>query len=533
MWFAPLPTGPLLNPSGSTDYMALFRRGAQWKRAARHVRVFKLYGGWILYAGATQAQLRLIIADLKRRHIALAVEAPALPATSTCGNGVEGFHDSAGSAAILASKIKRAGGTLKYVAFDEPFAFGSLYDGANSCQWTAQRVAGDLHHYVRSLRRWFPHVVAGDIEPLWAGHDPQALADWMGAYKRATGSRLGFFHLDLDYDNLPKWPQEAHSLERAAHTHGIPFGIIYYGGYAASTDLEWTSSAEQRFVEYEAQAGFRPDQAVLQSWEDKPDQALPETQQGTFTWLIDQYLRPRTHLKLSLSGDSASARLTDPHGSPLNGKTVMLSATPLDGNGAYAEYDVSGTVPADAVQAVVGLRVNMECGCAGPADLTLYQSSYTQAGGANLVPNPNFAQGITGWGTWGNANVAVDQSDRGGLALNVTASPSQQAGLNSSEFAVSAGQSFHLAFDARVSPLSTGSGYFALIFLHTNGSEVTRTEVPLTAASITLGSAITNQNGVATGSVKALHGATFRVQELFPGDASWFPAYATTEVARP
>jgi hypothetical protein len=394
-------------------------------------------------------------------------------------------------------------------------------------------VAKELASYVSTLRSWFPRLVAGDIEPLLVGEDPQQLTGWMDAYKRATGSRLGFFHLDLDYDNRPDWPQEAAGLERAAHARGIPFGLIYYGGYTASTDGEWTNSAEQRFVEYEAQAGFRPDQAILQSWEDHPNRALPEANPGTFTWLIDQYVRPRTHLALTVSGDSASATLTSPGGSPLSGKTAALSATPLDGNGQYAKYAVSGTAPPGALRAVVGLRVNMECGCSGHADLTLYQSSFTQADGANRVPNPSFAQGLTGWGDWGNAIISLGPSDRGGTALNITANPSQQAGLNSSEFAVTAGQRFDLSVYARVAPISSGSGYFAVFFLDGNGAELGRTRVPLEAASIALGSATTNQNGQTTGSFAALHAATFRIQEVFPGDKKWFPAYASTTVVKP
>jgi hypothetical protein len=249
--------------------------------------------------------------------------------------------------------------------------------------------------------------------------------------------------------------------------------------------------------------------------------------------LIDQYVRPRAHLTLAVSGDSASATLTSPRGSPLGGKIVALTATALDGKGQYAEYDVSGTVPPGAVQAVVGLRVNMECVCSGPADLTLYQSSYTQADEANRVHNPRFAQGLTGWGDWGDADISLGPSDRGGTALNVTANPSQQAGLNSSGFAVTAGQRFHLSFDARVAPLSTGSGYFAVFFLDGNGTELARIRKPLAAASIALGSATTNQNGQTTGSFAALHAATFRIQEVFPGDKKWFPAYASTTVVKP
>jgi hypothetical protein len=169
----------------------------------------------------------------------------------------------------------------------------------------------------------------------------------------------------------------------------------------------------------------------------------------------------------------------------------------------------------------------------GAADLTLYQSAYSQAGGANRVPNSDFAQELTDWGTWGDANISLGPSDRGGTALNVTATPSQQAGLNSTEFAVTAGQGFDLSFDARVAPLSTGSGYFAVFFLDGNDAEVTRIELPLAAPSIPLGSEATNRSGSVTASLATLHGGTFRIQEFFPGDKTWFPAYASTTVVRP
>jgi hypothetical protein len=177
--------------------------------------------------------------------------------------------------------------------------------------------------------------------------------------------------------------------------------------------------------------------------------------------------------------------------------------------------------------------VNTECNCAGTADLTLYQSAYSEAGGANRVSNPAFAQGLTDWGTWGTANISLSPSDRGGTALNVTATPSQQAGLNSNEFAVTAGQAFQVSFDARVAPLSSGSGYLAVFFLDSNNVELARESLPFAAASIPLGTATTDQNGGVTGSLAPLQGATFSIQEMYPGDKRWFPAYASTTIARP
>ncbi len=324
---------------------------------------------------------------------------------------------------------------MKYVAFDEPFAFGSLYDGENACRWSPERVAQELADYVRRLRRYFPKVVAGDIEPLWAGVDPQQLVDWMDTYARVTGHRLPFFHLDLDFSR-PDWPQDSHSLEDAARTRGIRFGLIYYGGYNRATDREWTGAAEERFVDYEAKEAIRPDQVVFQSWEDRPDHVLPETKAGTFTWLIDRYFRPRTKLTLGLSGGVVSGRLTGAHGESLYGRSVRLTATPLDGPGARGQYTLTGRVPAGAGSAVVGFRVNTECGCSGAADFTLFEALYQESGGPNRVPNPRFDQGLDGWGYLGDGLTQLEPVGTGGQALHVTAAAAQVAAINSAIFSV-------------------------------------------------------------------------------------------------
>src|SRR5262249_43691376 len=76
VWFAPLPPDlPEHAGGGSRDYMQLFRRGAKWQRAARHVKVFKIYSGWATDI-ARFSDLRRLILDLRRRKIALAAEVP-------------------------------------------------------------------------------------------------------------------------------------------------------------------------------------------------------------------------------------------------------------------------------------------------------------------------------------------------------------------------------------------------------------------------------------------------------------------------
>ncbi len=70
-------------------------------------------------------------------------------------------------------------GSLQYVAFDEPFEFGSLSSDATyvtPCHWTADQIAEDAVRHVALLRTVFPDVIVGDIEVIPATF---AAPDWL------------------------------------------------------------------------------------------------------------------------------------------------------------------------------------------------------------------------------------------------------------------------------------------------------------------------------------------------------------------
>lgn len=525
VWFAPLPPDlPEHAGGGSRDYMQLFRRGAKWQRAARHVKVFKIYSGWATDI-ARFSDLRRLILDLRRRKIALAAEVPALVPTDTCGNGIEGF---AGPryARRLAEAIKAAGGTLAYVAFDEPFAFGHLYEGPNACGWSAEKIAHDVAAFVDELRESFPRVVAGDIEPLWSGQAPAAFEAWMETYARITGTALPFFDLDVDFSRLD-WVAATKELELFARELGVRFGLISIG--AGSGDQQWTGVAEDRLATYEATTGLQPDDVIFQSWLDYPHHVLPETKPGTFTWLIDRYFRPRTALRLDAGTASATATLTSARGAPVPGKALEVAATPADGPGHLSTYTLRGSVPPRATTAVVGFRVNTECGCSGVADFTLYRVSYAAGNRVNRVPNGDFAAGLEGWGLWGGGQMHVD-STANGRGLRVLAAPGEVAAANSSEFPVNAGGRFTLAFDAQVAPRSAGSGYFDIVFL--SGTEVARSTIDIAAAPVSLVRPVTGANGAVQLDTGPLAPGRYELEAWFRGDKRWFPSYAATTISR-
>lgn len=532
IWFAPLPPMPERVGRefiGSVDFMKLFAEDAPWTNAAHHVDVFKLLGDWVIDY-ATDVELRQAVADLNRRGIAIAFEAGALIPTEACGMGVEGF-DGPGQGVQIALRIKAAGGTVRYVSLDEPFAFGSIYSGPNACHWPAEKVSQEVADYIRGIKSIFPNVIVGETEPLWADVSVDTYKHWLQTYRAVTGSQLSFFHFDNDFTR-PDWADAAKELENFSHDLGISFGIIYLGNYDDTSDGEWVGHGEERMVTYEIQTGGRPDHVIFQSWEDHPDYLLPESDPTTFTHLIDRYFRTRTTLILapidlrSNGSMQPSGILTDSSGLPVSGAGVEVSVTPLDGPGVFGEYIVSGIVPDNATRADVGFRVNTECECLGTTDFSIYTVRYVEGSAtANRVPNPDFSQRLQGWGFWGNGTARLESNDRGaGQMLYVAATYGQPAAINSAYFPVNGGVAYTLTFSARVSPASVGSGYFAIFFL-TQSTEVARARIPLKPAAVTSSTVTTDDRGAFRSTLIGLPSAKLLLEVSYAGDDQYMPAY--------
>lgn len=59
------------------DFFDLFRPNAPWSKTAQHIKVFMINGGVILHE--SDDQVKALFADLRRRHIALAMAMGLLP----------------------------------------------------------------------------------------------------------------------------------------------------------------------------------------------------------------------------------------------------------------------------------------------------------------------------------------------------------------------------------------------------------------------------------------------------------------------
>lgn len=527
IWFGPLdpPAWSQANPGGGAyDFFDLFNAEAPWARSSEAVRVMLLYPTW-LSGTASRTQLQRVFEDLKRRRIAIAFEAGPLTERGSCNAAtLEGFSGAA-PARTIAQNIRSAGGVLYSMSLEHGFDAATYYDAA--CRMTPTEIAQDVSNTIAAVRQVFPDVVVGSIET--ANLDVNDVAAWLEAYRQVTGEELGYFHLDVNF-HMPDWAERAKAIEDAVQSRGIDFGIYYLGNPDDTTDEEWLAHAEERFVDFEVIHAGHPDQPMFQSWDAHPSALLPEEQPGTFTHLITRYMRPRPALTLELSPQTASGLLTTVDGSPLADAPIEISMTPISGEGTFADYTLSGVVPDGVTHADVGLRINTECDCAGPAQLVFASADYLEDGRAgNRVPNGDFSDGLQGWGSWGAGSSQLGQGENGlGRALLIEATTRQDVGLNSDSFEVTPGKGFSLTLRARVDPLTNGSGYFDIVFLSDTG-EAGRITIPIQVASMVLGSTSTGDDGSYAFELRGLPAGTLMVRAWFDGNDNVWPATAEQE----
>lgn len=306
-WFTPLPPQPGGPYNGSDDFMDLFQPGSEWDTASSYIQIFKLYGGWAA-RDSTDDQLRTAMAAIRQRGLALGVELGPLNPTDECGLFIEGFAGEEGVGTVR--RIKAMGGELNFIAFDEPYFYGHFYDGEQACNWSAEKIAQDVDAFIRQVRAVFPDVIIGDIEPVTGPADARAYNDWLDTFRSVNGYDLAFLHLDIDWSDT-RWPDKVKGVEEHGKAIGVPIGIIYNGNFQDETDEAWFSITGERIKRYEIEYAGDLDHIVFQSWHDKPDRALPESDPFTFTGFIRTYFENRSALGFQLE-NAANVALKKP-----------------------------------------------------------------------------------------------------------------------------------------------------------------------------------------------------------------------------
>ncbi len=267
----------------ASDFMTLFSPNADWHRAAAAIQVFKLSTQFL--HRSSDADLAAVIRDLRRRHIALAMEAEILVATTRCGNGVPGYT----TAAVIkkaADRVAAQGGEIAYVAFDEPMTWGHF--AHSGCQYKTEDLVDNIAPNIRTLKAAFPHVQFGDIKPVTdqtPGRFDEILR-FAKLFKAKTGEPLTFLQADLIWQS--NWRPQLMVWKTRLHAAGLSYGVVIDGDPADRNDLAWTSHAVQRYRELVADPAISPDAFIIQSWQPRPTHMLPDGNRDTLTSVIVQ-----------------------------------------------------------------------------------------------------------------------------------------------------------------------------------------------------------------------------------------------------
>jgi hypothetical protein len=253
------------------------------------VKAFGASGGQLL-SPTGEALLPHMMTDLRDRHVALEVGVLPLTGQGQCGFHVEGYS-AAGQPLSNAKRLKAAGVDVRYFGMDEPLFYGHIFKGPNSCHSSVADIAKDVAEKFAQVRSVYPHVPWGDVEPMGI---PDAawlptLEEWFDAFEAATGQKLAFFRVDIQWAS--DWRGQMKPLSALLRRKGIPLQVIYNGAGNAGSDAAWVAQATQHFKDYETSGLPRPDAAVFQSWTANPTHVLPESDPQTMTGLIEQYVQ--------------------------------------------------------------------------------------------------------------------------------------------------------------------------------------------------------------------------------------------------
>jgi hypothetical protein len=226
----------------------------------------------------------------------------------------------------------------------------------------------------------------------------------------------------------------------------------------------------EHFRYIESGLGLIPDQAIFHTWVPFPKHNLPESQFGTLTNLVIQYLRRRSVLTLRHDSSGFQGRLTDVNGKPIGGATVSLIAVGAVNDKPAAVKRLTGKVFLGASQAMLAVRANKElqCGCLGAATAIIGKSLYYEEDHRNSQEVP-------------------------GAKIDVDAHGSVYE--NSRKFPVTPGATFTLEvpYAARIG--TEHVAYVAVLFVDGKGHEVGRRFLWLESVGLPAGTAVTGPDG--------------------------------------
>jgi len=295
IWFCPGP--------GTLDYARLFQHPEEWPRARGLIDVFKVYQGHTqtpppvsflpdsFDAFASAGVYRTLTQWNKK----IAIEAGAVK-EFYCTPDASGMQAAIGNTLDSIRAVQSAGGTVSYIAMDEPFVSGrSKTCGGPALDPTADRVA----QYMTAVTAAFPSVRVGLIEAY--PFSSAAAIESAVQLLKARGTTPVFLHMDVDWHlaGAAAFKRDMAALQSFAASQSIPFGIIItgYSGDANALYAVDVGGIVDLISETFGTWNHMPDQLIFQSWAQSytgqliTPSNLPENQLYTHTHMLWEELR--------------------------------------------------------------------------------------------------------------------------------------------------------------------------------------------------------------------------------------------------
>jgi hypothetical protein len=264
IWFAPSP--------GSIDYLRLFEHPEEWGRARELMSVFKFYQqhtqtpapdivGPNTFDALARAGAFRLLAQWRKK---IGIEAGSVK-EFYCTPDASGMNESIGKTLDTLRAVQAAGGSVAYIAMDEPFVSGrAKVCGGPALEPTADRVAT----YVSAVKAAAPNVAIGLIE-AYPFSNADAIQAEVGLLQ-ARGATPAFLHMDVDWhlSGADAFKRDMARLQAFAAAQRIPFGIIITG-YDGNADALYAIDA-YKITELIASTFLTwprmPDHLIVQSW---------------------------------------------------------------------------------------------------------------------------------------------------------------------------------------------------------------------------------------------------------------------------
>lgn len=283
---------------GPNQFAGLFDGATGWPQTADRLHTFSFFIDFLDTAS------HRALGDAVRTLVPLRVD------VNVEAGGVRDWDCSGASLASIEiakmNKLAAVGGQIRHLSMDSPFGHALATSIPGNCGYSAERTAGEVAAYMRAVLLRFPSVEIGLIEPVsWytVGAHPNnsgppyedlprvlsILLDTLAAH----GLSLGFVTADAPYDYdqaLPGGWAKLKAWQDTVHAHGLRFGLIYNSDAAGRASDQQFYDETLAALEAFHDAGGNPDFLLVESWYPHPTLPVPESQAGTLTNLMKDFI---------------------------------------------------------------------------------------------------------------------------------------------------------------------------------------------------------------------------------------------------